>query len=177
MLLFCLVLFCSVLTNNKSFAPPGIFSKQTLRTALWGHHDQQGHFLLWVSRVQSYQPMALCRLLPSKLPAAHHDFPGHTQPLFHIASCFLFLFLFFSSGLRFGNMLAGTCSQFCQENKNRSRIRCVPHLGISHLSLHQCCLWSLGRKGCLTQRCPVAPGHRSESLCSVWYKCRPRPTG
>lgn len=74
-------------------------------------------------------------------------------------------------------MLAGTCSQFCQENKNRSRIRCVPHLGISHLSLHQCCLWSLGRKGCLTQRCPVAPGHRSESLCSVWYKCRPRPTG
>jgi hypothetical protein len=67
-------------------------------------------------------------------------------------------------------MLAGICSQFCQENKNRSRIRCVPHLRISHLSLHQCSLWALGREGCLTQRYPAAPGHRSESPCSVWLQ-------
>lgn len=36
-------------------------------------------------------PMALCRLLLFKLIAAHHDFPGCAQPIFHhIASCSLF---------------------------------------------------------------------------------------
>lgn len=117
----------------------------------------------------------LCSGLPansavlSKLLAAHHDFPGCAQPIFHIASCFLFFF--FSNGLRFGNLLAGTCSQFCQENKNRSRIRCVPHLRISHLSLHQCtgCLSStppelyvVFGEGCLTQMCPSSP--------AGWYR-------